>query len=223
MNLPCLNHFTRAFTLSEILIILGIMGVLSAITLPSFFENQTRNNCAYVIKSSILASNSLLEDAFAFGRTNLMNEAVERLTTIRNCSTVVTTDPQTNITTTTGLSATAGGCWNTTSQQALPTGVANAGVLLKNNAVILGFKPAVLSTDELIRFIIDANGVAGPNSVGVDQINLVTCTTTAFCQSNATMQTLSAQGYKVVPGQLLPASVSDLESVALYDRVFDSI
>ncbi|MFN7309957.1 MAG: type II secretion system protein [Vampirovibrionales bacterium] len=220
MNPPFLNRFAQAFTLSEILIVLGIMGLLSAIIVPSFIENQTRNNCAYLIKSSILASNSLLEDAFSFSRTNLMDEAVERLTTIRNCATVVTTDPETGVTTSTGLSATAGGCWNTTSQQALATNVADEGVLLKNNAAIIGFKSAVLPTDQLLYFEIDANGVAGPNSPGVDQINLVTCTTTAFCQSNPTMQALAGQGYKVVPGQLLPANAA---SVTLYDRAFERI
>lgn len=76
------------------------------------------------------------------------------------------------------------------------------------------------NADQLLRFVIDANGVAGPNLVGVDQINLVTCTTTAFCQSNVTMQALLGQGYKVVPGQLLPA---DADSVTLYDRVFERI
>jgi prepilin-type N-terminal cleavage/methylation domain-containing protein len=207
MKLSCINRFARAFTLSEILIVLGIMGLLSVILVPSFIENQTRNNCAYVIKSSILASNSLLEDAFSFARTNLLDEAVERLTTIRNCGGAVNT-------------ATTGGCWNTTSQQALATNVTDEGVLLKNNAAIIGFKSAVLPVDELLFFVIDANGVAGPNLVGVDQINLVTCTTTAFCQSNVTMQALLGQGYKVVPGQLLPA---DADSVTLYDRVFERI
>lgn len=220
MKFSCFNRFTQAFTLSEVLIVLGIMGLLTTMFLPSFIENQTRNNCAYLIKSSILASNSLLEDAFAFSRTNLMNEAVERLTTIRNCGGTTNT-------------ATTGGCWNTTSQQALPANVANEGVLLKNNAVIVGFRsnvsfvdtpasagpPAVpaRNADQLLRFVIDANGLAGPNAVGVDQINLVTCTTVAFCQANTTMQGLAGQGFKVVPGQLLPV---DAASVALYNRAF---
>jgi prepilin-type N-terminal cleavage/methylation domain-containing protein len=204
MKFSCFNRFTQAFTLSEVLIVLGIMGVLSTMLLPSFFESQTRNNCAYVIKSSILASNSLLEDAFSFSRTNLMNEAVERLTTIRNCGGAVNT-------------ATTGGCWNATSQQALPANVSNEGVLLKNNAAIIGFDSTVQATDELLGFVIDANGVAGPNAVGVDQINLVTCTTVAFCQANATMTDLAGQGFKVVPGQLLPV---DAASVALYNRAF---
>jgi hypothetical protein len=34
------------------------------------------------------------------------------------------------------------------------------------------------------------------------------------------MQGLQAQGYKIVPGQLLPA---DAQSEALYDRVFERI
>jgi prepilin-type N-terminal cleavage/methylation domain-containing protein len=204
MNFSCFNRFAQAFTLSEVLIVLGIMGLLSTMLLPSFIENQTRNNCAHLIRSSILASNSLLEDAFAFSRTNLMNEAVERLTTIRNCGGTVNT-------------ATTGGCWNATSQRALPANVANEGVLLKNNAAIIGFDSTVQATDELLRFVIDANGLAGPNAVGVDQINLVTCTTVAFCQANATMTGLAGQGFKVVPGQLLPEGN---ESVALYNRAF---
>ena len=204
MKFSCFNRFTQAFTLSEVLIVLGIMGLLSTMFLPSFIENQTRNNCAYLIQSSILASNSLLEDAFAFSRTNLMNEAVERLTTIRNCGGTTNT-------------ATTGGCWNTTSQQALPANVANEGVLLKNNAAIIGFDSTVQATDELLHFVIDANGLAGPNAVGVDQINLVTCTTVAFCQANAIMTDLDGQGFRVVPGQLLPV---DAASVALYNRAF---
>ncbi|MCE2930814.1 MAG: type II secretion system GspH family protein [Vampirovibrionales bacterium] len=207
MKLDQTNCISKAFTLSEVLIVLGIIGLLSAIIIPSFIENQTRNNCAYLIKSSILASNSLLEEAFTFARTNLMDEAVERLTTIRNCGGTVS-------------NATTGGCWNTSSQHPLTTNVTDEGVVLKNNAVIVGFKSTVLPADELLFFEMDANGVAGPNFVGVDQINLVTCTTRTVCQTNAMMQGLQAQGYKIVPGQLLPA---DAQSVALYDRVFERI
>ena len=204
MQYPSLKHLRQAFTLSEILIVLGVMGLLTTLIVPSFLENQTRNTCSYAVKSSILATNSLLEDAFSFTRTNLMDEAVERLTTIRNCGGSES-------------SATAGGCWNTTSQGTLPSRIADQGVLLKNNAVIVGFKLSVLPTDELLYFVIDANGTAGPNSTKLDQINLVTCTTTAFCRSNATMTALANQGYKVEPGQLLPA---DTDAVAIYERIF---
>lgn len=223
MKSSCFKYFAQAFTLSEVLIVLAIMGLLSTMMLPSFFESQTRSNCAYVIKSSILASNSVLSEAFDFSRSNLMDQAVERLTTLRNCGGNVNT-------------ATKGGCWNTTKQGTLPVNVADEGVLLKNNAVIVGFRsnvsfvdtpasagpPAVpaRNADQLLRFVIDANGVAGPNAVGVDQINLVTCTTEAFCQSNTTIQGLAGQGFKVVPGQLLPV---DDASLALYDRAFDRI
>jgi Tfp pilus assembly protein FimT len=207
MKFSCFNRFTQAFTLSEVFIVLAIMGVLSTLLLPSFFESQTRKSCAYVIKSSILASNSVLTEAFDFSRTNLMNEAVERLTTIRNCGGTVNT-------------ATTGGCWNTASQGVLPANVANEGIVLKNNAVIVGFDSTVQSADQLLFFEMDANGVAGPNVTGVDQINLVTCTTEAFCQANETIQALTAQGFKAVPGELFPV---DAASVSLYDRAFERI
>jgi len=207
MDLFCFKRLTQAFTLSEVLIVLAIMGLLSTVMLPSYFESQTRRNCAYVIKSSILSSTGVLSEALEFSRNNLMEQAVERLSTLRNCGGNVNT-------------ATTGGCWNTTKQGALADNVVNEGVLLKNNAAIIGFDSTLLPTDELLFFEIDANGVAGPNVTGVDQINLVTCTTEVFCQSNTTIQGLAGQGFKAVPGQLLPV---DADSMALYDRAFERI
>ncbi len=199
----------RAFTLTELLITLLITGLISVLALPNVFKSQKEKKYNALMKASILSASDLLENAFTMGETNLMNEAVVHLPTLRNCGATVGANT---------LTATGLGCWTTSSQGALPTGVTNEGVILKNGVTLVGLKSAVISTDETLSFKIDVNGTDGPNLDNKDQITLVACTTAAFCGSNATMTGLLADGFNVGPGILLPANA---DSILFYNRLFN--
>ena len=69
------SHFSRkriAFTLAEVLITLGIIGVVAALTLPSVINNYKRKQLhTAFLRSSSLIQNALNETVFDYGYDNL--------------------------------------------------------------------------------------------------------------------------------------------------------
>ncbi len=67
MNIPASHKwrgstfFSKGFTLAEVLITLGIIGVVAAMTLPALIQNYQKN----VLMSQLKANVSLIERALA--------------------------------------------------------------------------------------------------------------------------------------------------------------
>ncbi|MFM7390398.1 MAG: type II secretion system protein [Vampirovibrionales bacterium] len=204
-----MQQHSRAFTLTELLISLVVIGLIAAIALPNVFTIVgDKGTSESLLRSTVMA----LENAFLketqVGQQNSFNIVMRNLDVMRSCPTL--TLPLTT-------------CWNTAVQGGstvvtiqYPNGTAlspslGEGVALNGNAVILknGVTIAGLDTSntEIDTFIIDANAEAPPNRSGVGGDQLA-----VYVIKNVQPEVNQAQ-----PGRLYPATGTH---TALFDYLF---
>lgn len=202
-----MQQHSRAFTLTELLISIVIIGLIAAIVLPNVFNIVgDKGTSESLLRSTVMA----LEDAFVkeaqVGQQHSFNIVMRNLDVLRSC-------PATSLI----------ACWNTTVQGGsaavtiqYPNGTAlspslGGGVALNGNAVILknGVTIAGLDTSntEIDTFIIDANAEAPPNRSGAGGDQLV-----VYVIKNVKPEVNQAQ-----PGRLYPATGTH---TALFDYLF---
>jgi prepilin-type N-terminal cleavage/methylation domain-containing protein len=173
--------FKRGFTLAEVLITLSIIGVISALMIPSFVKNMSNisNYQAMKVNYRNLSSASQLiinDNGGSISHGDLANsyDLLTRygkyLTFVKICQ----TKPVTN------------GCFNNPGTYAFDTGnlialtwddAAESAAVLKNGSILFVYSPVsdgnlpCTSTGACARLYIDVNGLKGPNTLGKDIFN----------------------------------------------------
>lgn len=173
-----LFHF--GFTLAEVLIVLLIIGVIAAVTIPTLMQNKERQSTISALKKEFAAlsnaynlavnengdpSNWGLGDVFSeSGAKNMMDTIVPYLNIAKNCGTTATD------------------CLPTTTYKSLTPNV-NYGmplnnyfskVLLADGSILISFSRSAAcsinwgAANECGEYWIDVNGFKGPNQLGVD-------------------------------------------------------
>jgi type II secretory pathway pseudopilin PulG len=190
----------NAFSLSEMIIVVVMMGALATMMLPMLDQFNKRDVLPSLMKSTTLAINGMTESAMAGNATDLLQQAQDKLDVVKTCN-----------------AATSQGCWDTTTQGALDAAETNAGVVLKNGVQIIGLNPNITALTQ-VRLRMDVNGRQAPNIDGEDQFVLEFCTTSAACGA-VPFSTHKTNGYRVVPGALIPATAN---SQTTYTTLFQT-
>lgn len=181
----------KGFTLAEILITLGIIGVVAAITIPTLIKNTQDAEFKSAWKKeysaltqatvSYLQDNGTFKNTYAaFRHDYLKADYVNYLKTVKVCS----GDPNGE--------TTYGSCWSvaggtkyingsTVPLNALPLGNGSAGIILQDGAsVLFGYQDNTCTSQNILGgfsdgltnvcgwIAVDVNGAKGPNTVGKD-------------------------------------------------------
>ena len=150
----------RGFTLAEILVALGIVGVVSAITLPTFVNNANSKSHEMTAKATVNAIENAIGSLLAQDGVNTMGE----LDAILNDATgeyqdVLITEIKKSLK-----------CSDSTHK---PTGANDAAksLLLKNGSVVSVYVSKIDADASVTagEIYIDSNGSSTPNKSGVDQ------------------------------------------------------
>lgn len=148
--------YSRGFTLAELLIALGILGVIAAFAIPKVLSSQQDSKRKAIFRETIASIEAVTWQAFQEGKlvpSSNGSYILSRLNTVKLCNT----------------NADAQGCW----QHAMPgPEETEPGAILHNGATIGGFNDST-GYDNWI--FIDWNGPAPPNVEGDDQIRLLVC------------------------------------------------
>jgi prepilin-type N-terminal cleavage/methylation domain-containing protein len=180
----------KGFTLGELLVVLAVLGVLAAFTVPKVFDSSSVKKNATLLKTSMTQLQAALTPAAEAGTLNTTKTVYQVLTEGLNvgkaCPAAITD-----------------GCWTTASQGA---GYEQSGMILANGAVVSGVSNAtILGATETL--IIDADGPGGKNTFNKDQIRLVACVDPAGCPTTS--------GYSSKYGELYPETTDG----AYYDTI----
>jgi len=181
----------RAFTLAEVLITLGIIGIVAAMTIPTLMENVQDYQLKQAWKKefsvlqqatvSYLQDNATFKNTYAsFWHDYLKSDYVNYLRTIKVCS----GDPNPE--------TTYGYCWSTAgttkylngsvvASNSLPLGNGSAGVVLQDGAyIIFAYQDNTCASINVTPpgneglanicgwIAVDVNGAKNPNVVGKD-------------------------------------------------------
>ena len=167
----------RGFTLSEILMTLGILGVVAAMTIPTFFTKNTTNEHSARIKKAYASVSMAFEDAWqsrGIGgmskiSINEMAKAIPRTLKVRNKSGFGYTMYKPN-------------------QQIFDPGSFNVGVYTMYDGTIFGVNRAdnYCEAPNTAGFeaVIDSNGAKGPNIVGKDIFVFFSCGSNAALKAH---------------------------------------
>lgn len=150
----------NGFTLTELLMGLVVIGLLSALLLPKVFQVSSEAQNRAVLKSTIQQMRMMHEKLAQEGVDLTTADGVatfwSRLDVISTC----TNHADTNCKTIPVSSELGGEGW---------------GAILKNGAYVFGINPPVDENAKGDGFWIDANGQQGPNIVGKDIIPMIRC------------------------------------------------
>lgn len=180
------KHFKYAFTLSEVMLVLSVIGVVAALTIPTLMQktgnsqNVVQLKKVYAVMSQAYlmvaaenggdASIALAGDGSNSADLNMMNAFIKHLNVIKNCGGAM-------------------GCWYTTDRKFMNGATADANFDLSING---NYAKAILSDGTSIMFdnttgycnldsgdgpldgsvcggfSVDINGSKGPNTIGRD-------------------------------------------------------
>lgn len=214
-----INNKNLAFTLAEVLITLGIIGIVAALTIPSLLSNIQQKDTIVKVKKaySILSQATTLAvkdngtpdswstygNATPQGATDIKNIYVPYLKPIKNCDADVSCYPvwsYLNSTTTFSASDSAtlqlldGSIW-TFRKNPSAGSVSGTGPLANPvapiNVDINGFKPPNMYGKDAFRFILTASGQIIPSGVP-DDTNSFSNTCQNFASSNVAGQSCTA-------------------------------
>lgn len=166
----CQRH--TAFTLAEILIVLGIIGIIAALTIPTLMQNfqdselSTATKAMTSILTQAVNKASVDNDGIITGSdpddsSNYYNKFISEFKIVKSCP---------------GTQPLAGNCWSTNSHYLndMNSDAADwvqyfAGYILTNGSYLATYNhPICNETDSCIDLIFDVNGKRGPNIVGRD-------------------------------------------------------
>lgn len=151
----------KAFTLSELLIALLILGVIATFTIPKILSSTSDAKNKTLLKETVSILNQHLYRLTLLGIPLTTKLFYDQARDNSNFTFFCPTDSANE------------GCWDESIQGV--TGEANmAGMLLHNGVSIIGINnfDLVHGADSVQ---IDLNGPEGPNTLGQDQIKLVIC------------------------------------------------
>lgn len=179
---PYMKNTRKAFTLTELLIALGIIGAIAAISIPSLMSNIQNRLLAAQLKSNVSSIQQLISDQMVRYNTKDLS-----MTDFKSTDTMLS-DSNFEITKVCESGSARTNCWKM--QQQTPSnkniqykflsgsnaGPAEQRVIITKNGAIIGYRPNSSSkftyngvSDKLIGvFDIDVNGNEGPNIVGRD-------------------------------------------------------
>lgn len=166
----------KAFTLTELLVALGIVGAIAALTIPSILNNINNKLLVSQLKNTIAIVQQLASEQLVIHKTQDLRE-----TDFASAATLLTSS---NFELAKTCADAAKDCWKTTAEGAkkityrrisdkATVGIAGPGrtsIELKNG-VLLGYTTADIDYDgdKLIgEFCVDINGNEGPNMSGRD-------------------------------------------------------
>jgi prepilin-type N-terminal cleavage/methylation domain-containing protein len=161
------------FTLAEVLIAVALLGIIAMFVVPKLLSIQTMETRRVVFKESAAAISQVFYTALQNGELDENTSStyfVSHLNGLKKCI---------------GNSS-AEGCWDLARQGPIVGGPEHTepGVVLANNAQIVGINNFFRVEDSvwaanghglINAFAIDWNGVAGPNTLGDDQLQILYC------------------------------------------------
>ena len=164
-----LKNIKVAFTLSEVMLVLSIIGVIAALTIPGIIQstnNKSNITMAKKVYSNLAqAVNLLQEDGFKCDDaecSNLANTLATKMNVIKTCSNNAT-----------------GNCWATSTDiKAGPSNTASLSGLILSSGAFLSTDLKAGPTPATNIVAVDVNGAKGPNSgckdifyIGIDWNN----------------------------------------------------
>lgn len=186
--------YTAAFTLTELLIGLLLLGVISTYTIPKVLAMQTDGRKKAIIREAVAALGEIVEigrqtHEIAYGSFGTyVNSHINAVKVCRN-------------------NAYTEGCWDVSTQGDIPDEANQPGFVLPNGAVVLGVDDycCELTPQEWCNgMVIDWNGTSGPNVIGEDQVKIevnygYVDGKTAWCDDNrrGTVNVEASQGDKI--------------------------
>ncbi len=178
----------RAFSLAELTITLAILGVLAVALLPMISNSQAGpRKYTATLKSTLTTIENAVATELQRGDNFNSYTLIQRaLKPERSCPT----------------NASAQGCWNATIQASTNADVnierIQPGFILKNGVSLVGLDNNNASMNG---WLIDANGIEGPNQLNVDQLFIIMCSGAAN-----TCNDPSGGGHKVATGVFMPGT-----------------
>jgi prepilin-type N-terminal cleavage/methylation domain-containing protein len=143
--MSCLRH--SGFTLAELLVGLAVLGLISALTIPSVFTSIRDHQRRTTIKEATSIVHHLVHNALNNGKGSVSLNDIRAINSIRMCD---TTDATRRTSTSVMYEASSDN---------------NVGFVLPSGAYVWAISPVAANADH---FIIDWNGNAGANVVGDD-------------------------------------------------------
>lgn len=175
-----LNKYNFAFTLSEVLITLAIIGVVAALTIPTLIANQKKATTLSQLKKAYATLNNMYDKAVAENgpidnwglKTINGSSSANMLTVYQNILA-----PNLQVAKDCGTTNTNYACWaygydwDGTPNAAQPTWAGVYTLLADGTSLVLDDNSNTWSGYQawIIRFYVDLNGLRGPNRWGKDR------------------------------------------------------
>lgn len=177
----------RAFSLAELTITLAILGVLAVALLPMISNSQAGpRKYTATLKSTLTTIENAVATELQRGDNFNSYTLIQRaLKPEKSCDT--NSENQ--------------GCWNRAVQGNSRGETTEPGFILKNGVVLVGLNNVGSATAGNNGWVIDANGIEGPNIMNVDQLFVHMCAGAAN-----TCNDPSGGGHKVATGVLIPGT-----------------
>ena len=154
-----------AFTLAEVLITLGIIGVVAALTLPTLIQNHQKQVCVTQLKKAYSnISNAYNQIANDEGVTEWSQTCFTDWTGNNNCLHKLAKQMKAINTKDFGVTCSADWCSAALSANTSSTFYETDGMLVTSDGMVYIFACGTL----LSTIIVDVNGVKGPNKAGRD-------------------------------------------------------
>ena len=190
-----MRNIKNAFTLAEVLITLGIIGIVAAITIPNVstrIANTVNRRQAEVLKAKFTEATELMRTKSLLGpiyndTSEFVTELAKYIKIINICDSEHLTDcfPATQINTDSFSIKTSslrtGSFFGLKTTETRDNSSANVGIVLADGTpMILSYNTrcplSSLNDDSTacISAIFDANGAKGPNKIGIDKIKFNT-------------------------------------------------
>jgi len=156
MEILLMTQTIRGFTLSELLVSLAVLGLISALTLPKIFTNVENLKKKAVFKETFMVLQKMYTTNYSNGGTYIRAAQLGTINATRICG---------------GISADDMVC-ETRTIEGEETDLNNQGFILPSGAHVWAFDPDRFSMDTLA---IDWNGHAGNNTIGDDIMIVNAC------------------------------------------------
>jgi prepilin-type N-terminal cleavage/methylation domain-containing protein len=190
----------KAFSLAELAITLSLIGILAVSLLPMISNSQAgpRKYTATLKTTLTTIENAVATELLRGDNFNSYRLIQQNLKPERSCP---------------GNSSTQG-CWNNAVQGSSVGETGEPGFILKNGVSLVGLNTFGNATSGNNGWLIDANGIDGPNQLNVDQLFLSMCSGAAN-----TCIDPSGGGHKVATGVFIPGGGG--ATAARFDEIME--